>query len=209
MHKFPARLRAIMRPLRRFVRSARYGVMYRPFGVVIDSSSWISPKARLVVVGGGSIRIGRNCEVHPYAMLLTHGGHISIGDDSSVNPFTVIYGGGGALIGNGVRIAAHCTIVPENHIPGTDSVRVRDSGYTRKGIRIEDNVWIGSGARILDGVRIGRNSVVGAGSVVRRDVPVNGKVAGVPARPIGIPTEFAGTAALRTDSRASTPSDSL
>jgi acetyltransferase-like isoleucine patch superfamily enzyme len=205
----PVRLRAVLRRVRRLIRSARYGVMYQPFGVEIDSSSWVSAKARLLVVGGGSIRIGRNCEVHPYAMLLTHGGHISIGDDSSVNPFTVIYGGGGARIGNGVRIAAHCTIVPENHIPGTDSVPVRESGYTRKGIRIEDNVWIGSGARILDGVRIGRNAVVGAGSVVTREVPVNGKVAGVPARAIRTLNDLEETAGPDTNSRDPTPSDPI
>jgi acetyltransferase-like isoleucine patch superfamily enzyme len=133
---------------------------------------------------GGSITIGANCDIHPFAMLLTHGGHIVLGDNCSVNPFTIIYGVGGATIGNGVRIAAHCIIIPENHNPGTDETPLYRSGTTRKGIRIEDNVWIGSGARVLDGVHIGRNAVIGAGSVVTRSMPPHVTAAGVPARVI-------------------------
>jgi acetyltransferase-like isoleucine patch superfamily enzyme len=158
-------------------------ISVRFFGRSVNahSSAWISLRS-LIRVNGGSITIGRNCEIHPYSMLLTHGGEIRIGDNCSVNPFTIIYGCGGAHIGNNVRIAAHVIIVPENHNPGTDTVPLRLSGTTRKGIRIEDNVWIGAGAKILDGVSVGRNAVVGANSVVTRSVPANVTVAGVPAR---------------------------
>jgi maltose O-acetyltransferase len=50
-----------------------------------------------------------------------------------------------------------------------------------KPILIEDNVWIGGSAILLPGVRIGKNSVIGAGAVVTRDVPANTLVAGNPA----------------------------
>ena len=50
-----------------------------------------------------------------------------------------------------------------------------------KRIVIEDNVWIGGGAIVLPGVTIGKNAVVGAGSVVTRDVRPNTVVAGNPA----------------------------
>ena len=55
-------------------------------------------------------------------------------------------------------------------------------------VRIEENVWIGAGAIILPGVTIGKNSVIGAGSVVTRDIPENVVAMGVPCRvvrPIG------------------------
>ena len=50
---------------------------------------------------------------------------------------------------------------------------------------LEDNVWIGFNASILKGVRISKGAVVGAGSVVTRDVPPHGLMVGAPARRIG------------------------
>jgi acetyltransferase-like isoleucine patch superfamily enzyme len=150
--------------------------------ISVHPSAWVSLRSVVRVNCGGSITIGKNCEIHPYSMLLTHGGDIQLGDNSSVNPFTIIYGSGGAYIGKNVRIAAHVMIVPENHNPGSDDVPLRLSGKTSKGIRIDDNVWIGAGAKILDGVSIGRNAVIGAGSVVTHSVPANSTAVGVPAR---------------------------
>ena len=48
--------------------------------------------------------------------------------------------------------------------------------------RIMDDVWIGPGARILGDITVGQNSVIGANSVVTRDVPENSIVGGVPAK---------------------------
>ena len=55
---------------------------------------------------------------------------------------------------------------------------------SRGGIHISDDAWIGVGVIVLDGVRIGKGAVIGAGSVVTRDVPDNTIVAGVPAKVI-------------------------
>ena len=55
-------------------------------------------------------------------------------------------------------------------------------------MRIGRNVWVGAGAVLLPGVSVGDNSVIGAGSVVTRDIPANVVAAGVPCRvlrPIG------------------------
>lgn len=69
-----------------------------------------------------------------------------------------------------------------------------DSGLRRQGlefalpITIEDGVWIGGHAVIAPGVRIGRNSVIGAGSVVTKDIPAGVVAVGCPCRvlrPIG------------------------
>lgn len=57
-------------------------------------------------------------------------------------------------------------------------------------IKIGDNCFIGSGARIMGGVRIGNNVIVGAASVVTKDVPDNSVVAGMPARIICTVDEF-------------------
>lgn len=177
-------IRRYLRFCRRILRRAAYSVRFLGRPICVDATAWVSWKSTLHTPCGGSIRIGRNCEIHPYSMLLTHGGDIRIGDDCSVNPFTIVYGAGGTTIGKGVRIAAHSMIVPENHNPGSDALPVIASGKTRRGVLIEDNVWIGSGVCVLDGVRIGRNSVIGAGSVVTRSVPNDVTVVGIPARVI-------------------------
>ena len=52
-------------------------------------------------------------------------------------------------------------------------------------ITIGDDVWIGGGAIVCPGVSIGNNAVIGAGSVVTKDIPANVVAAGNPARVIG------------------------
>lgn len=51
-------------------------------------------------------------------------------------------------------------------------------------VLIEDGVWIGSGSTILPGVTVGQNSVIGAGSVVVKDIPANSIAVGNPCRVI-------------------------
>jgi acetyltransferase-like isoleucine patch superfamily enzyme len=165
-------------------RRLRYAISYAGQPISIDPSSSVSRRSVIRVTDGGSIRIGRNCTVHDFAMILTYGGDVLIGDDCSLNPFAIVYGAGGVRIGNGVRIAAHTVIIPANHRSGSDDVPLHMAGIVAQGITIADHVWLGSGCRILDGVRIGTNAVVGAGSVVTRSVADNVTVVGVPARPI-------------------------
>lgn len=174
----------LLERVRRISRACLYRVRFCGRAVTIDPSSWVSWRSVLRTNGGGSISIGRNCEIHPFAMILTYGGNVVLGDDCSANPFTIIYGHGGVSIGNGVRIAAHSVIVPGNHNTPVGGQTLRNSGTTAAGITIGNDVWIGSGARILDGVQIGSNVVIGAGSVVTRSVPARVTVAGVPARVI-------------------------
>lgn len=165
-------------------RRLRFAIRFLGQPVRIHPSSWISSRSVIRVCGGGSITIGRNCEIHPFAMLMTYGGDIRIGDDCSVNPLSIVYGHGGVRIGNGVRIAAHTVIIPANHTPASCGQPVHLAPMTARGIDIADNVWIGAGARILDGVSIGANAAVGAGSVVTKSVPPSATVAGVPAQVI-------------------------
>jgi serine acetyltransferase len=169
----------------------RAGTRLRFIGrpIRVHGTSWVALRSILRVQRGGSITIGRDCEIHPYAMLSTEGGDIRLGDHCSVNPFTIIYGSGGVVIGNGVRIAAHVVIIPESHNRSTEAVPLHRAGTTRRGIRIEDHVWIGAGARILDGVTIGRHCVIGANSVVNRSLPEYATAVGAPARIVRLGTE--------------------
>lgn len=86
------------------------------------------------------------------------------------------------IIGKNVDIAPGCAFYSYDH--GTKSGQlIRDQALTSKGpIVIEDEVWFGFGAIVLSGVRIGKGSVIGAGSVVTKDVPENSIACGSPAK---------------------------
>jgi acetyltransferase-like isoleucine patch superfamily enzyme len=99
------------------------------------------------------------------------------------------------LIGIGKHVTISSGVEFITHDGGTwvfrDSPEYRNViAYGR--ITIFDNCFIGAGATILPGVSIGPNSVVGARSVVTKDVPANTVAAGVPARPIMTIEEYAG-----------------
>jgi acetyltransferase-like isoleucine patch superfamily enzyme len=134
---------------------------------------------------GGSISIGPGTVIHRGAMLLPLGGFIRLGYRCRVNPYSVLYGHGGLTIGDHVRIAAHCVIVPANHGIALDGELIAEQPMSKRGIRIGNDVWLGAGARVLDGAVIGDGCVIGAGAVVRGELESHGIYAGVPAKLVG------------------------
>lgn len=108
---------------------------------------------------GYNIRLGRNAFINFNCVFLDCA-PIEIGDNLQMGPAAQLY------------TAAH---------PLETDVRRSGLEYARP-IRIGNDVWIGGGAIILPGVTIGDRSVIGAGSVVVRDVPAAKVVAGNPAR---------------------------
>ena len=96
---------------------------------------------------------------------------------------------------NGVRISSatqiiikdNCLLASFCYLTDADWHDVYNRGQTpgkTAPIILEKNVWIGDSAIICKGVRIGENSIVGAGSVVTKDVPANVIVAGKPAKKV-------------------------
>jgi acetyltransferase-like isoleucine patch superfamily enzyme len=76
-------------------------------------------------------------------------------------------------------IASHTIITSLTH---DYNVKIYRETLIKKKVKICNNVWIGAGAIILPGITINEGAVIGAGSVVTKDVPANTIVAGVPAR---------------------------
>ena len=85
---------------------------------------------------------------------------------------------GGIYIGESSLIGHNVVLATLNH----DMDPYKRGDLHPKPIHIGKRVWIGSGAVVLPGITIGDNSVVGAGSIVTKDVPPNAIVAGNPAK---------------------------
>ena len=134
--------------------------------------------------GGGPVRIGRKSHLHRNIIIETgEGGQLLIGMDTHIQPrcqFSAYKGK--IVIGNRVQIGPNCVFYPYNHGTALDE-SIKSQPLTSKGdIVIEDDVWLGYGVIVLEGVRIGHGAVVGAGSVVTRDIGEYMVAAGVPAK---------------------------
>jgi len=121
-----------------------------------------------------------------------HGDKIFLGNDVIIGMNCTFVDNQEIRIGDRVMIASNVQIYTAAH-PVLPKERLVQDWKERKTtffrtyarpVEIKDNVWIGGGCIILPGVAIGENSVVGAGSVVNRDVPANCVAAGNPCRVI-------------------------
>lgn len=108
------------------------------------------------------------------------GHHISLGKNVFINHACSFLDLGGIVIEDDVMIGPRVNITSEDH---PVDVATRKT-LVPTVVVIKKNAWIGAGATILPGVTVGENSVVAAGAVVRKDVPPNTVVGGVPARVI-------------------------
>jgi acetyltransferase-like isoleucine patch superfamily enzyme len=129
-----------------------------------------------------NVRIREFGWVQVSSHLSNPGRGVSIGANTFIGPHCVLGAGGGITIGADVAVGAYCQLLAENHSFEERALPINRQGVTRRGIKIEDGCWLGNNTMILDGVRVGRGSVVGAGSVVTRDVAAHTVVAGNPAR---------------------------
>jgi galactoside O-acetyltransferase len=108
------------------------------------------------------------------------GSNVHIGDDFFGNVNLTFVDDVEIRIGDGVMIAPGVTLTTTGH-PIHPDLR-EDFRRFSEPIVIEDRVWIGSNVVVLPGVRIGYGSVIGAGSVVSRDIPPMSVAVGVPCR---------------------------
>jgi acetyltransferase-like isoleucine patch superfamily enzyme len=111
---------------------------------------------------------------------------VVIGDHTFIGHEVLIAGGNSRIeIGNFVDIGPRAVIVSGTHAIDMEGPRSAGEGCSRD-IIIEDGVWIGANSTVLGGVRLGRKCIVGAGSVVNRDISPYTIAAGVPCRPIKV-----------------------
>lgn len=109
---------------------------------------------------------------------IDYGKPVTIGKRCFIQQCCTFFGRGGITVGNDVFIGPKVNLITINHDVDPDN---RSATYGRP-IKIEDKVWIGINSTILPGVTLGYGAIVGANSVVTKDVPPMTVVAGNPAR---------------------------
>ena len=117
----------------------------------------------IYIGGSGAVRIGRNCQINEHAFLQ------------------------GAIIGDNVMIAPYVAIIA-NKKDVNSAHQLMNTVDKEKGLKVivEDNVWLGRNVIVMPGIKIGKGSIIGAGSVVTKDVDPMSVMGGVPAKLIKI-----------------------
>jgi acetyltransferase-like isoleucine patch superfamily enzyme len=159
-------------------------------GIKLGRKNLFFGRATIIRVPKSLIQTGASCRFrnkatsnligvnHP-CIVATHapGAEIVIGDNCGFSG-TVIGAFNSIRLGNNVRCGANTLITDSDWHPSDPRVG------PPKPIDIKDNVWLGYGAIVMKGVTIGENTVIGAGSIVTKDIPANVIAAGNPCKVI-------------------------
>lgn len=146
---------------------------------------------------GGHISIGANVSIisswrrataaalnHPTRLRVFGSGVITIGRGCELSGASITARSTSVTLGKHVMLGPNCVIVDSDfHAPWPAETRHMDPGMERDApVIIGDHVWLGMNCIVLKGVTIGEGAIIGAGSVVCRDVPPRCVACGTPAR---------------------------
>lgn len=115
--------------------------------------------------------LGKTCEkfLIEQPFVCDYGYNVEIGDNFYINHNSVLLDAGKIIFGDNVFIGPNCAFYTSGH---PINVKDRNQGLEYAyPIKIGNNVWIGGNVVILPGVTVGDNTVIGAGSVVTKDIP--------------------------------------
>lgn len=125
------------------------------------------PSVRFRAFGKGSkITLGKRIHIKDNTEISASGGRVHIGDKVFINRNCVIAAHKEIKIGGGTTIGPNTCIYDHDH-------NIYGEGFICREVAIGKNVWIGANCSVLKGVRIGDNAVIGAGSVITKDVADN------------------------------------
>ena len=154
--------------VREYLNEVRVGINLQE--KIIQDGTWnvfqINNKADLIV---GSNVICRNFEIFHVSSgkLILHDG-VFVNNSCSFNCMERIEVGSGTMMGEGVRFYDH------DHVYTAE--KIEKCQWTTAPIRVGRDCWIGSNVTILKGVTIGDNTIIGAGCLIRNDIPANSVV---------------------------------
>jgi acetyltransferase-like isoleucine patch superfamily enzyme len=150
-------------------------------GVVVEQPCFIGAGCRIHTGSVGRISIGSGSRLSERVYLYSEG-RLVIEPGVFINRDCMIVALGEVIIGAATRIGERVSIRDHDHRFSDTRVRIAEQGYDIAPVRIGADCWIGCNAVVIKGVSIGRHAVVGASSVVTRNLPPFSVAAGAPAR---------------------------
>lgn len=177
VHGFKNLIDKLFSQIKIFILKIRgYGIDY---SVLLRGNNFFFQSTKRAVNISNNTIIGNNTRISAGG-----NGKVYIGENVLIDDCTFIMAHEKITIGKNTKIAAFCFITDFNHKYKDKNLHLVDQGYDTKPVLIGENVWIGTHSIILPGVNIGNRSVVGAGSVVTKDIPANSVAVGNPAKVI-------------------------
>ena len=131
-----------------------------------------------------NVSFGKNVSIGVFCHFYSKGGIIKIEDNVALNINVVINSsiGGRIIIGQNSLIGPNVTIRTANHNFDSVKIPINKQGHKFGDIIIQEDVWIGANSIELGNVKIGKGAIIGAGSLINKDVDPFTIVAGVPAK---------------------------
>jgi len=144
--------------------------------VVIDDGCVLDAKG----MDNEGIRIGSGVFIGRNTILNCKNGDILLGDNVNISSNCMIFSASEVHVGNDYLMAAYCYLVGGTHHADDPTIPVLHQKRSSRGIRLDSGGWLGAHVTVFDGVHIGKNAVIGAGSVVHRNIPDYAIAAGNP-----------------------------
>lgn len=124
--------------------------------------------------------IGKNCYIESPFYANWGGKNVHFGNNVYANFNLMLVDDCDIYVGNYVMIGPNVTLCSATH-PIEPNLRKKQAQYNLP-VYIEDNVWLGANCMIMPGITIGENSVIGAGSIVTKNIPSNVIAVGNPCK---------------------------
>ena len=158
--------------------------IHREFAARRAFARWPVHGNLLEAFSEGRLEIGEHTQLEPHVWLTApYSARIRIGAGSFLNIGVMVASVELVEIGDNCMFANGCFITDGAHRFDDPELPVPWQGFTSKGpTRVGDNVWCGANVVVTSGVTIGERCVIGANSVVTRDIPAFSVAAGIPAR---------------------------
>jgi len=151
-----------------------------PFYHKKGKGACVRRRTRMDVVPWNKFQLGDYSTIEDFSAINNGVGPVIIGNRTKIGLSNTIIGP--VTIGNDIRLAQNITLSGLNHNYEDVHLPIHEQGVSIAPIVIEDETWIGANVVVVAGVTIGKHSIVGAGSIVTKNIPPYSVAVGNPAR---------------------------